>query len=133
MSLADQIAADVVDVFLETEDFAESIRYFPKGGAERGITVVRVTLSLYRAQRQRQMAEDAHHLREENELAFFVSRDPEGGMPDPRIGDAIRISTDGPDERWDFLSIEDSDLCSFIVVFRKARIHRHGQLHPAKL
>lgn len=133
MTLAAQIAADVDEVFLQTDDFAESLAYWPKEGAQRSITAVRVSLSMYRQTRQRQNLERNHHLLEDNELAFFVSRDATAGMPNPQLGDAIRIATDDPNDRWDFVSIEDSDLVSFIVVFQKRKLLRQGQIRPAGL
>ena len=133
MTLAAQIASDVSDVFLQTDDFAETMTYYPKGEAVRSLTAVRISLSLYRQTRQRQIVERSHHLLEDNELAFFVARDATTGMPNPQLGDAIRLSTDDPNERWDFVSIEDSDIVSFVVVFQKKRIIRSGQMRPAAL
>lgn len=132
MTLAAQIVTDASAVFLNTEDFAETITYYPKQGLARSISATRVSLSHYRRQRERMTEEATHHLLERNELALFVSNDATTGIPTPQLGDAIRLAGDRADERWDFVSIEETDAAGFVVAWAKHVMLRHGQSRPAR-
>lgn len=134
MSLADLIAADVSDVFLNEDDFAETLTYYPKGEAVREISATRVSLGMFlRQAHPRETDQDEHHEKQVDKLAFFVTRDATTGMPNPQLGDAIRLATDPVHDRWDFVSIEETDAVSFIVVFQKTRNLRAGMKRPARL
>ena len=133
MSLASQIADDVADVFQQVDDFAETITYFPKEGKPRSIVVTRVSLSFYRRQRQEHIEEEQHHQVQVEELAFFIKNHAVLGMTNPQLGDAIRLSTDRSAERWDFVSVEESDVASFVVAWQKSTLRRAGKQRPPRL
>lgn len=126
MSLADQIADDVADVFLATDDFAEQVTYIPKRGKQRTILAVI-------SQRDRATRDERYHKQEANQATLFVARDATTGVTDPQLGDAFSLPDDGADELWDFAEIVDRDAVSFSIRIQKRALLRGGQMRPAAL
>jgi hypothetical protein len=87
VTLREQITADVSSVFLNDEDFAETLIYKPACGGSRTITGV--------------VDEDGTYPELANEkdsiefLSVFVSRDATNGIDNPQLGDRISRVIDG--------------------------------------
>ncbi len=86
MTLREQIAADVGDVLLNTDDFGEICTYLPQVGDLRSIVCV--------------VEEDSQQVDERNTLVLaasirvFVSRDSSDGIDAPQLGDKLCRESD---------------------------------------
>lgn len=125
-TLAEKVSSDVSAVLIRTEHFAEWGTYLPKSGASRRVKLV--------AQSQaKRIQDDPHHKTEANEVTFLVSTSRTEGIPDPQLGDALRLDSDGPDQIHDFSQIIDNGPGFVLVKFIRKKILRSGQFRPSSL
>lgn len=81
--LREQITADVTDVFLEVDDFAEDVTYIPASGASRTVRCV--------VEKEQEYFDTDHSTEELERIRVFVPR-TEDGILSPVVGDGIRRS-----------------------------------------
>lgn len=125
MTFAADILTDL-DTLLDTDEFAESITYYPTGGEARSITV---TVS-----RQDQRQDDQAHHRLQRESLFVLARDhATTGIDTPQLGDAVRLAGDESDVRWDFVKVLHRGSSALYLQFDRAKNIRPGQHRPAAL
>lgn len=124
-TLRSVIAADVESVFLDTDEFAESVTYTPAaGGGARTITVVIEEVGTFRT--------DDNMVSTMDEIIVVAQRDPSatmGGIDRPRLGDTIlRSATEDPEQRPYAFSgeIEDSEPDTWSLKYIRHRIVQVG-------
>lgn len=125
-TLAQKVVSDVSAVLIRTEHFAVGATYWPKSGASRHVELVAQTAP-------RRTEEQPHHKIETNDVTFLVSSAVTTGMPDPQLGDALRLDSESSDSHYDFAQIVDSGPGFFLVRFSRRKILRAGQLRPSNL
>lgn len=110
MTFKDQIAADVNNIMLNTDEFAEQIVYVTKCGIEKSVNAV--------IDRPRANSGSEDHGRINRKTAVvFISNDPTLGMAsiDPR-GDKVLFKqhpNDSAAVEWAVLQILESDIASW--------------------
>ena len=125
-TLAEKVAADVSAVLIRTEHFGVGATIWPKGGSARHVELVAQT-------QPRTTQEEPHHKSQRDEVTFLVSTDYTTGYPDPQLGDALRLDSDKPEARWDFVQIVDNGPGFVLVKFARQTILRAGQFRPSSL
>jgi hypothetical protein len=83
-SLADQLADDVVDVFINTDDFALVATYAPIEGTPRAISVI------VDRDQDAELSDDGDEDQIER-VGVFCERHSVRGVDDPQIGDEITL------------------------------------------
>lgn len=104
MTLRAQITADVAKVFLNTQEFAETCRYYQKCGNKRNVVAVVDELGSF--------VEDQIGKKSEEFIDVFVSRDGTAGIDEPQLGDALHrleVDEDTPDKGYAYTG-EKSDV-----------------------
>lgn len=86
-TLADQIEADVADVFLATDDFAEAVEYTPHEGAGRSITVVIEDVT------EAELTEEGGE-RAIRRLSVFAAKSSTTGIDAPQLQDELLLDGD---------------------------------------
>ena len=120
MTLKDLIASDRDAVLLNSDEFAETVTYYPTGGSPRNVVAVVQERGVY--------TESSDEAKFQRFIAAFVGRDPtnatKGGIDEPRLGDYIKRS-DGSKYGFtgDIENIHDS---SWWLTFVKNDALRHG-------
>ena len=121
MSLAAQIAADVSAVFLNADDFAETITYYRKTepGKPRQVQAVVDRASL---------KDESQQYRTETRglLVVQCSTDPTDGISDPQVGDAIRLAEDASAVRHPFVATRHTAAGMAVLEFRRLDLVRAG-------
>jgi hypothetical protein len=119
MTLRDVMESDVTDVFLNTDEHAESITYTPKGGTARTITAI--------------IDEDAQFIATQTDAALadmaaiYATRDPLTGIDQPQLGDTITFTRSGLVIVWAWTGeTGDADEFSWWLVFKRTRMERMG-------
>lgn len=125
-TLADKVASDVTNVWLQAGHFRVGATYWPVNGSARSVWVVAQTQS-------KRTEEQPHHKVDTQEVNFLASADVTTGIPDAQLGDALRLDTDKPDDRWDFVQIVDSGPGFVLLRFAKRKLLRSGQFRPSGL
>ncbi len=124
-TLKQQITADVSDVFLDTDEFAETVTYIPASGAAVSITVV--------------IEESDEFLDVEGRAVFdevilvFTSRNS-SGIASPVLGDGLkRSATEDPEQRlYGYMGQkEDPERDSWWLMFKRRKTQRQGLDHKA--
>lgn len=82
MTLATQIAADVADVFLNSDDFGETVSYTPVGGSARSIVAVVVTMPS-------DLTQESSHEVAHNFVSVLAAKSASTGIEAPAKGDTI--------------------------------------------
>lgn len=126
MTLKSQIASDTIAVFFNTDEMAQTGKYFPKDGPPRDFVYVQFVSP-------RTESIESHHELEVDTQQFSTPIDPEVGMTNPQRGDAVCFEDDAPQTRWDFAAIIDSDENVFMLRFSKKKIQRAGHVSPPRL
>lgn len=126
MTLASKIASDVSAVLIRTDHFAVGAIYWPVGGSSRHVSLVAQTQA-------KRTEEQSHHKLDTQEVNFLVSSSVTTGIPDAQLGDALRLDTDKPDDRWDFVQIVDNGPGFVLLKFAKRKIIKAGQFRPSSL
>lgn len=124
MTLKNLMAEDL-SIHLDTDEFAETIKYYPKRGAERDIVVT------IQADDEVQIVNEAHHKIQEQTVEFLVRRDPVLGIDNPQLGDAIeRIDndwiTDPKRKKFSFKRVSSTDDAAFVLEFKRSIPLRSG-------
>lgn len=96
MTLREQIAEDLESVFLNTDDFADSVTFYPKNGTPRTVVML--------VDVRRDFRESEPGLVTVEVAECRCLRDPnnasKGGVDNPQIGDGILLSTEAdPSQR----------------------------------
>lgn len=94
MTLKSLMAADIDDVFLNTDEHAEEVLFTPVNGPQRSITAVI-------DEKPSEIREDGNHLLNLRVISVFVKRDATTGISAPAMGDTLQwdgktFSYDGP-------------------------------------
>lgn len=121
-TFAEQLAADVENVFLNADEFAETVWYYPKTspGTPRQISAV-----VHRGGK-RDTAEQ--YTRTNAAITdLFASTDATTGIDSPQIGDAIRLAEDHPATRRGFVEEMHSDTDARFLRFRLTEIAHAGE------
>lgn len=111
------LAEDVKDVFLNVEEFGETINFYPaSGGAMRRLMAVIEA-------NQRVVTGDGSMIdHERDEITVLVSRDKSGergGIDKPVVGDTL--TREGESERYAYTGeVQDSDTSSWKLVYVRA-------------
>jgi hypothetical protein len=118
LTLKQQIAADVADVFLNEDEFAESLVFQPQGGQDRPIVG-----SVDQATEHPDTGMGGIDRVERIEV--FVSRDEDdemtGGVATVQIGDRLKRTVNGIEQVYGFTGeILDEDDNSWTLVFERA-------------
>ncbi len=129
MTLKELIESDVADVFMNTDDFAEDVTYYPAGGgASRTVSAI--------------VDEDGTFQTDDTGLArtevihVTVSRNRNdettdgvavGGIDNPQIGDCIRRENDPDDKGYSFSGDkEDVDEFCWVLIYKRSFTVQHG-------
>ena len=121
MTFHELLAADVDDVFYNTDEMADTLMYYPKHGTPREITVIYTPLS------PRTEDIQSHHELQRDVTEFRTRNNDTNGMTNPQRGDAIRLLTEAATVRWDFLHGDNSqDGAEWTVQFKKQTMQRAG-------
>jgi len=121
-TFAEQLAADVEAVFLNADEFAETVWFYAKTspGSPRQISAV-----VHRGGKRDQPEQ---YTRTNAALTdLFVSTDPETGIAAPQTGDAIHLAEDHPATRRGFVEEMHSDTDARFVRFRLTEIAHAGE------
>jgi len=121
MPFRNVIAADVSSVFLNTQEFAETVTYYRRSepGKPRTVTAV-----VDRAHER----DEAQQYRTETRQTIVVqcSTDSTTGISDPQVGDAIRLTEDPPETRHPFVESRHTAEGMATLVFRRVELVRAG-------
>jgi hypothetical protein len=128
-TLREQIEADVGDVFLNTDDFAETCTYLPKSGGARSIVVV--------CEEEKQRVDDGAKVWLVTTLHVFCSRDTSEGIDAPQLGESICRENDHlPDGTPDPTKLfsyqgndeeaDDTTATSWTLIFERNRLIETG-------
>ena len=91
MTLRTEITADVTDVFLQVDDFAEDITFIPASGASRTVRCI--------VEAEREYFDTEVSTEQLDRIRVFVSRSA-SGIPTIDIGDSVKRSvTFDPEQR----------------------------------
>ena len=120
MTLKEVLSSDVQDVFLDTDEFAESdwTFYAKDGGPSRSITVITVETG---------NIDEGDMVAEEVEfINVFVERNETTGIDEIHHGAKIRKATDNPDEFWHYSGevIEKDTDIQVLQFIRRTQIQR---------
>jgi len=118
MGFKDILAADVSNVFTNSDEFGEPLSYQPKNGAARSVNGVVDHEGGYQDQ---SFGESNIEV-----LDVFVSRDDTTGIDDPQLGDRIARA----DGRWFAFSGQklETDESSWTLRFTRDIPTKHGGL-----
>lgn len=94
MTLREQIHNDVVDVFLNVDDFGETFTYCPVGGTRRDIVCV-VSSERVEVIETAQGGKQNQHI-----IEIFCSRSSTTGIDDPKLGDGLWRKTSDDSSGW---------------------------------
>lgn len=122
MTFAQQLLIDRDVVFLNQDEFAESITYYPAGGGKRSITAVVMSHKTENdKQRDRTIAITT--------LKILVSNDPATGVDRPQFKDSIlrSIAEDPHQTKYNFHEIVFADTTSYELRFRHQHTLEFGQ------
>lgn len=125
MTLREQIAEDLENVFLNTDDFADSVTYCPKTGEVRTVVML--------VDRRRDFREDAQGLTHVEIAECRCLRDPtnatKGGVDNPQIGDSVLLpaSEDAEQRKFSYSGIvTDISASDWVLHFSRDVIYRQG-------
>lgn len=118
MTLKEQIAADIVDVFLNVDEFAVSAEYSPAdGGGKRTITVTPCDEKMRRYEPQR------NHETRVGTLMTLVDKDATTGILIPQKLDTLKIGS----QLWSFDEIVEEDEAAFVLRWKDATLYSAGR------
>ena len=121
-TFAEQLAADVENVFLNAAEFGESVWYHPKTspGSPRQITAV-----VHRGGKR----DNAEQYTRTNAAItdLFVANDSTTGIEAPQTGDAIRLAEDAASVRRSFVEQMHADTDCRWLRFRLTEIVTAGE------
>ncbi len=128
-TLREQIQADVGDVLLNTDDFAESCTYLPKSGDARSIVAVVEEGGIE--------ADEMSGVQLVSTVTVFVSRDETTGIDAPQLGEQLCRESDhladgSPDplKLYSYSGIvdesDDAMAASWTLVFTRKRPFEKG-------
>ena len=124
-TLREQLAEDFA-VFLDTDELAETVTFYPTdGGASRSIVVCGVVTRSFEEDERGQLLVER--------FEFDVKRDATTGIATPQIGDSIKRATGQfSDVRFMFSGEIDSETdYSLGLVYDRKIPYRHGSEHTA--
>lgn len=124
-TLKQQITADVPGVFLDTDEFAESVTYIPDSGAESTITVIIEETDEFLDIEGRSVFDEV--------ILVFTSRDS-SGIADPVLGDGLkRSAAEDPSQRtYGYMGQKESpERDSWWLMFKRRKTQRQGTDHKA--
>ena len=117
-------AADVYDIYLDTDSEADTVTFVPKDGSPRSVVVVAEEVG---------RAEDSSGFGIKSTLDVFCGRDAthaKGGIDNPKPGDAILFGTDlDPLQEQYFYTgnvIEKIDSYAWVLEFQRIEIVQVG-------
>jgi hypothetical protein len=122
MTLRAQITSDVADVFLNNEDFAETLYYKPKDGDQRTLTCV--------VDEDDDYQDTETGIMHKRVLSVFASRSATTGIDSPQLGDRISRAIDGTgdDAVWYAFAgnVTDIDENAWTVKFQRETPYKIG-------
>lgn len=129
MTLRTQIANDLTDVLLVTDDFAEAVTYSPAdGGATRTVYAIVEEIG--------SLVDGDHGLSATETIQVTVSRDADAtdsdgntknGIDNPQLGDAIRRPGDSADKCYSWTGEKsDVDDAAWQLTFVRHVMLKHG-------
>jgi len=124
-TLKQQITADVAGVFLDTDEFAESVTYIPASGAQSTITVI--------IEESDEFLDMEDRVVDDEMISVFTAR-TSAGIQSPVIGDGIlRSTTEDPEQRvYGYMQQrEDPERDSWWLLFKRRKTQRQGTDHKA--
>lgn len=125
MSLSDLIADDVAAVFLNTDEFAETVTVFESDGAYREIVAVV-------GRKTKQIDDERNVKRQPESIQVFCRKHAEAGILAPAIGLAVRLAGEAESSRWTFAEILDEDAASLTIRFEKAGYYQFQGRSPTR-
>ncbi len=105
------LQSDLDDVFLNTEEFGESVEYYPFGGAMRTITVA---VSEYGARNEMELNAKSVSA----QLRVFAKRDAVTGIDNPQQKDYLVRSSE-PGVNYYFQRVLEQDSAGHELLFEK--------------
>jgi len=117
LSLSELVASDVSDVFLNANDFAETVTYTPTGGSARTILAV-VILG------QSGLKQDQTHFTSDSTISVYVSNDATTGIDNPQLKDTITWGG----VLYSFSSISGQDVGGWQLMFVRHDIKAGGAM-----
>lgn len=119
MTLAELVAADVDDVFLNSDEFGETVSYTPSGGSVRSIVVVI-------GRRQNGLKDDRGHLVDTGVITVYAKKSATTGINAPAKGD--KIVRGGV--TFNYVAVIEEDVGSYRLEYHSPQIvstgHRQG-------
>lgn len=111
MTLKTQIESDVSAVFLETDDFAETVTYIPKGGKDRSVKAI--------VDRSVRPVQDQFGIWQDRVAEVLVSKDATDGIAAiPEYGSSLVTSDLADGETYSFEgTIVDEDAAAWTLEF----------------
>lgn len=122
-TLKQQITADVAGIFLDTNEFAETVTYIPAGDSGVSITVI--------VEESDELIDVAGRTVDEEMISVFTAR-TSAGIQNPATGDAIlRSVTEDPEQRvYGYMKQrEDPERDSWWLLFKRRKTQRQGIDH----
>lgn len=120
MTLKELMAADLDDVFLNEDEFAVSINYFPVGGGgKRTFTATVSGGPSFRIETEQ------YHEVKRRVVTFLIKKSDTDGITEVNRGDYIQYLS----AKWDFdeVSFEDDD--SLLIQWKKSKVTNSGRVN----
>jgi hypothetical protein len=118
-----QLANDLAKAFLNSDEFAEIVTYFPFGQPSR-----RIAATVDRASLQRHP--QSHHTTQVEEITIFTYADPTLGIDNPQTGDAVQLAEDAGGQKWDHVERLHLSCGGVTVKYRRTKVLRAGHSKP---
>lgn len=124
-TLADDLAADANNVFLDAEHFAEWATYTPREGSARRIKIVV-------RDEQRRREDQTHHRLNQQTLELIAANDATDGIDDPLENETL-VRDAQPRVTWSLRRVIALDQGMVSLEFTAATMTQAGRFRPQTL
>ncbi len=121
-TLAEDMAADVETVFLNEDEFAESVAFKPANGPSRSIKAIVTEVMAPRAY-------EKQHLTKSRRIEVMVSRNAVTGITETNRGDCLTWMS----ETWSNPEVVSGDAVSQLIRFERKTIESAGRMRSGGL